>query len=676
MKKRSRKPTHDSRQAAFLRYMLIVAFIFLWIGGISARLVYLQVNQHSWLKGKATSQRVDIKKTKLLRGSIYDRNERALAVSVTTKTLFADATQIEDTEKAASDISKAIKTDRAKLLAMLNEAKDLEKRYVPLVKGLDDIAADQVNASLDQKAPKKHDLPSYPGLHWREEQKRTYPHQSLAAHVIGFSNADGVGQAGIEQSQNEILYGAVIRKEQERDRLGRIYDETVSEKEAPNDVVLTISNSIQFKTEQALEKAVKASASHAGMAIVLDQKTGEILALANYPTFDPNRLETINANNLSNRGIQGMYAPGSVFKLITYSSAFEKGFISPNSSIDAGNGVIDVAGHVFNDPHARGSVNVTKAFAISSNICAIKSGMRVGREGFYGMLGKYGFGKQTGIELPAETSGIVRNLNKWNGDSLASMSIGYEIGVSALQMTTAFATIANDGVRVQPHIIKEIRQSDQTKVFESQPESDRTVSQETARSMKTLMRAVVTGGTGKAAQLNGYTSAGKTGTAWKFDEKHKRVSSEKYISSFIGFAPLNDPAITIAVVMDEPKVGGRNGGQVAAPAFKEIAESVLAEMRVPFDLESEERTADEDGIRETVDAPDKKAEAQNNNTAARQSGRIDDRSSSGSSNSKVRDPLDTKPKNEKPNIDRPRVIPRSKPETEKVLNNLKDKFKT
>ena len=160
--------------------------------------------------------------------------------------------------------------------------------------------------------------------------------------------------------------------------------------------------------------------------------------------------------------------------------------------------------------------------------------MRVGREDFYGMLQKYGFGKQTGVELPAETSGIVRNINKWNGDSLASMSIGYEIGVSALQMATAFATIANNGVRVHPHIIKEIRQSDQTKVFESQPESERAVSEETVRRMKTLMRAVVTSGTGKAAQLNGYTSAGKTGTAWKFDEKHKRVSSEKYMWSISG----------------------------------------------------------------------------------------------------------------------------------------------
>ncbi len=600
MKKRSRKSSYDSRQAAFLRYMLIVAVIVVWIGGISARLVYLQVNQHSWLKGKATSQRVDIKKTKMLRGSIYDRNERALAVSVTTNTLFADATQIEDTEKAATDLAKATKSDRSKLLTILKEAKDLERRYVPIAKGLDDIAADQVNAALDQNAAKKHDLPRYPGLHWREEQKRTYPHQSLAAHVVGFSNAEGIGQAGIEQSQNDILYGAVIRKEQERDRLGRVYDETVSEKEPPNDVYLTISSSLQFKTETALAKAVRAASARAGMAIVLDHKTGEILALANYPTFNPNEIDGINNENLSNRCVQGVYAPGSVFKLLTYGSAFEKRLLTPDSEIDSGNGTIDVAGHVFTDSHAIGRVTATKAFAQSSNVCAIRTGMRVGREDFFGNLQKFGFGRATGVELPAETSGIVRQPARWNGDSLASMSIGYEIGVSALQMATSFATIANNGIRVKPHIIKEIRQSDQTKVFETQPESERVVSTETAQYLRTVMRAVVTDGTGKRAQLDGYTSAGKTGTAWKFDEKTKRVSSAKYVSSFIGMAPAENPAVTIAVVFDEPKVGGRNGGQVAAPAFKEIAEGILSELRIPRDLTTEPQATIAEEIKETV----------------------------------------------------------------------------
>jgi cell division protein FtsI (penicillin-binding protein 3) len=580
--------------------MLILAVMIVWIGGISARLVYLQVNQHEWLKARATSQRTDIKQSKMPRGTIFDRDGRALAVSVVVRTLFADATEIEDPQKTAADLAGVLKLPKAKILAQLSEGKDLERRYVPIAKGLDEETVQRVNEALEIDGLRKGDYPKYTGLYWREDQKRMYPHNSLAAHVIGFSNAEGVGQAGIEQSQNDELFGAIIKKTQERDRLGRVYDETVSEKEPPKDVYLTIRSSIQYKAEAALERQIKASQSKAGMAIVIDQKTGEILALANYPTFDPNKLQSITHDNLTNRCVQGVYAPGSVFKLITYSSAFEKKLMTPDSPIDAGNGSIDVAGHVFRDSHAVGSVDATKAFAHSSNVCAIKTSLRVGREGFYEMLQRYGFGKQTGVELPAETSGIVRNIHKWNGDSLASMAIGYEIGVSALQMATAFATIANNGVRVKPHIIKEIREADQTKTFEAQPITEQIVASQTAEQMHQLMRAVVTSGTGRRAQLNGYTSAGKTGTAWKFDEKIKRVSSSKYMSSFIGFAPLEDPAFTIAVVMDEPKAGSRDGGGVAAPVFKEIAEGVLAEMRVPFDLTADNQPIDGEDIPESI----------------------------------------------------------------------------
>ena len=664
MAKKPLKKGFDSRQTAFLRYMLIVAVLLVWIGGISARLVYLQVNQHEWLKGQAVSKRINVKQIQMPRGTIYDRNERALAVSVKVKTLFADAMEIEDVEKAAVDLARVLNGNKAKIREQLYEAKDLERRYVPLIKGLDEVAAQQVNSALEIDGLRKDELPKYPGLHWREDQKRSYPHQSLAAHIIGFSNAEGVGQAGIEQSQNDVLYGAVIRKVQERDRLGRVYDETVTEKEPPNDVVLTISTSIQHATEIALEKAARASAAKAGMAIVLDHKTGEILALANYPTFDPNKLDGITSENLSNRCIQGVYAPGSVFKLITYSSAFEKQLLTPESQIDAGNGTIDVADHKFSDSHSIGRVDAIKAFAHSSNVCAIKTGLRVGKESFFGAIQKFGFGRPTGIELPAETGGIVRQPNRWNGDSLASMSIGYEIGVSALQMATSFATIANNGVRVRPHIIREIRQSDQTKVFEARPESDRVVSRETAQNMRKLMSAVVTDGTGKRAELNGYTSAGKTGTAWKFDEKTKRVSGSKYVSSFIGFAPIDDPAVTIAVVMDEPKIGGRNGGQVSAPVFKEIAESILAEMQVPFDRDPGDHVSDQEEVQETVGNGDA-----NKSRSAEELAPVTPKLKKDT----VKD--DDRKKETEP-VDRPRVAPKSRLQTGREFLNAKDKFKT
>lgn len=597
-KKRAKK--RDSRQTAFTRFMLIVAVFVIWIGGISARLVHLQVKQHDELSQKAIEQRTDRKLSKMLRGTIYDRNERVLAMSLNVKTLYADATEIENLPRTAKVVAKVLGVNEKKLLNQLADAKDAERRFVPLAKGLDNEAVHRINKQLEDLTVRKSLLPRFPALYWREDQKRKYPNQSLAAHVVGFSNAEGVGQAGIEQSQNDILYGAVIKTTMERDRLGRVYDETVSEKEPPKDIFLTIDNNIQYIAEQALVKAAENAGAKAAMAIVIDNETGEILAMANYPTFDPNNLKGITADNLRNSAIQSIYSPGSVFKLITYGAALDRNLITPDGIIDSGNGSIEVGGHRFKDGHPIGRATYSKAFATSSNVCAIKTSLKVGKEGFYESVMKMGFGQRTGIELPAETGGIVRRPERWNGDSMASMSIGYEIGVSALQMATAFATIANDGVRVQPHIIKGIRQPDGHVVSVAQPEKTQVVSAEAARDLRTMLREVVLTGTGKRAQLNGYSSAGKTGTAWKFDEKLKRVNSAKYISSFIGFAPADDPKITIAVVMDEPKVGGRNGGQVSAPVFQEIADQILPVLEVPRDLELVAKHEVDEDLPETV----------------------------------------------------------------------------
>lgn len=284
--------------------MLIVAILVIWIGGIGARLVYLQVRQHDWLRDRAEKQRIDVRKSKLPRGTIFDRDGRVLAMSVSVKTLYADATEIDDTAATAKAVARLTGADKNQLQKVLNEGKVSERRFVPLVRGLDEEAAQRLNKDLETSDVKKADLPKYAGLHWRDEQTRSYPGESLAAHVIGFSNADGVGQAGIEQSQNDLLYGAVIKRVQERDRLGRVYDETISEKEPPKDVVLTIKSSIQYKVELPLAEAVRNAGAKSGMAIVLDHKTGEILALANYPTFDPNQLKSISNENLTNRAVQ------------------------------------------------------------------------------------------------------------------------------------------------------------------------------------------------------------------------------------------------------------------------------------------------------------------------------------------------------------------------------------
>ena len=613
--KRAKKKTNKNpMQTAFTRFMLIVAFFVFWIGGIGARLVYLQINQHEFLRGKALNQRRDNTKEKQLRGTIFDRSDRALAMSLKVKSLYADPSEIEDANAAAKEIAKVLKAKPNEIAAKIKDAKTANKRFVVLAPKLDEDAVRKINESLENKDLKKADLPRFAGLHWKEDQKRSYPNGALAAQVVGFSNAEDIGSAGIEQSQEQNLRGAIIKGWQDRDRLGRVYDESEDEqREPPKDVVLTISHSIQYKTELALAEGVKNANAKSGMAIVMIPQTGEILAMANYPTFDPNRYNEFAPEFFTNRAVHDVYSPGSVFKLITYGAAINEGKINPNGEVNCTGGFIEVAGHRFNDPHATEWMSYDKAFAVSSNVAAIKTALGTGRENFYNYAQKFGFGQPTGIELPAEANGIFRSPKSWNGDSLASMSIGYEISVSALQMTTAFATIANDGVRVQPRIIKEIRQDGKI-LSSTEAQKTPVVTAETARYLRRMMREVVLKGTGKRAQLDGYTAAGKTGTAWKYNAKLKRVDSGKYVSSFIGIAPSENPSVVIAVVMDEPQGGARDGGQVSAPVFREIAEQILPELNIAPDANLRQNTLTAEEIPTEI-APDSEIKKETEKTA-------------------------------------------------------------
>ncbi len=606
-----KRPTKKSKkknpmQTVFTRYMLIIAIFILWIGAIGVRLVHLQVNQSEWLKEKAQNQRRDIKKSKQLRGTIYDRTERALAMSVNVKSLYADPAEIEDLETTAKAVAKVLKLKYRDVLNDLKTAKDGGKRFVWLARKLDEKTFEKVNEELKNENLKKYDLPKFAGLHWREEQQRKYPYQTLAAHVIGFANNEDIGSAGIEQSQEEFLHGEIVKQWQDRDRLGRVYEEQEIQREPPKDVVLTISSSIQYKTEQALEAGVKKSGAKSGMAIVLDPKTGEILAMANYPTFDPNRYTEFPMENYKNRAVQDMYSPGSVYKLISFGGALQENMIRANAEIDTSRGFIEVGGRVFNDAHAKGTISYSHAFAVSSNYAAIKTAVGLGKDRFYGYSQKFGFGQPTGIELPAESSGVLRPPSKWNGDSIGSMAIGYELNVTLLQATLAYAAVANDGVQVMPHIIKEIREPEGEIISRPEIEKRQVLRPEVARELRGMLREVVVKGTAKRAQLNGYSSAGKTGTAWKYDPQIRKYNPAKYISSFIGFAPAENPSVVIAVVMDEPRGGARDGGQVSAPVFKEIAEGILPELNVIPDanIKQEILTAESEIPVETEIAPD------------------------------------------------------------------------
>lgn len=575
---------NKTARCTLLRFWLIVVIFIIWFGAIGIRLVYLQVDQHDVLRERAISQRRDRVKKKMLRGTIYDRSGRALAMSVKAKSAYVNPQEVADVQKVSAILARVFKLKQDELAEKLTQAKQEGRRFFWIARKITEDEINKIKESFDREtsgidvAEKAEILK---GFYWQDDQRRVYPLGSLAAHVIGFANVDDVGQAGVEMSQEDYLHGAIIRKWQERDRLGRVYESEIEEREPPKDVYLTLTASIQYKVESALKEGVEAANAKSGIAIAMDPKTGEILAMANYPNFDPNNYSRFSAELFTNRAIHTVFSPGSTFKAISYSAALDKGLIAPDGALDCGNGVIQIADRKFHDSHCQKTY--AESIAVSSNIAAIRAVEKVGKLDFFDYIRAFGFGEKTGIELPAESAGLLELPDNWSAVSLASIAIGYEIAVTAIQLVSAFSTIANDGVRLRPHLVKEIRSSDGSVFKNFEQASSRVIKPETAKDLKRMLQGVVLHGTGKLADPDGYTVAGKTGTAWKYDERLRKYNPEKYVSSFVGFAPVEKPAIVVAVIIDEPRVGRRNGGDVAAPVFRKIIEQVLPEMQVPPD---------------------------------------------------------------------------------------------
>jgi cell division protein FtsI (penicillin-binding protein 3) len=417
------------------------------------------------------------------------------------------------------------------------------------------------------------------GVHTKKEQKRFYPNGSLAANVLGFVGLDGSGLAGIEQTFNEKIVGEPGKLFLEKDSRGRAYESTEIPGRPGQTIILTIDQSIQYQAEAALTNAVAQSGAKAGTAIVLDPHTGEILALANAPTFDPNDVGASRPEARANWALQNIYEPGSTFKVVAFSAAIEKGLAKPTDHIDCQMGSITVAKRLIHDHHPFGNLTLADALAKSSNVAAIKLGLRVGDPTMYDYITRFGFGSRTGIELPGETVGLVNPLKRWRPSSIGSIAIGQEVGVTPLQMVAAFGALANDGIRIAPHLIREIRTEAGATAYRPTSEQHRVISKETATALRGMLEGVTLNGTAKKAQLDGYSAAGKTGTAQKIDAKTKTYSKTKFVGSFVGFAPANNPAVVIIVVIDEP-TGAYHGGDVAAPVFRQIAEQILPEMGV------------------------------------------------------------------------------------------------
>ena len=555
------------RRALFIAIGLVI-----WMLAIGARLVQLQVNQHEELASRARSQQVGAIETSPSRGQLLDRQGRELARSIDTESFFADPREILNTDNTARRIAAVTGQDRTELAGRLSEAKETNKKFIWIVRRLDI----QFASKLDQL--------NLDGIYSRKEPKRYYPNDSLAAHVLGFVGTDEIGLSGVEQYYNEKIRGEAGKVFLERDRDRRAFESYEVQSHPGQTVVLTIDQAIQYRTEQALSAAVDRAHAKSGAAIVMDPRTGEILALANAPTFDPNQPAANSAEARANGALQNIYEPGSTFKIVAYSAAIEKGLVKPDDKIDCQMGQITVAGRLIHDGHPYGVLTVADALAKSSNVGAIKLGLLVGNESMYEYMKRLGFGSRTGIDLAGESPGILRPLSRWQPSSIGSLAIGQEVGVTPLQMATAYSVLANGGTLVKPHLLRELRAPDGTVLFQAKPETRPALKPETTEALRSMFEGVTLHGTAKKAQLDGYTAAGKTGTAQKVDPRTHAYSATKFIGSFVGFAPVKNPAVVIIVVIDEP-LGSYHGGDVAAPVFREIAEQILPELGVAPDVE-------------------------------------------------------------------------------------------
>ena len=596
------KPDASTRRA-----LAVAALIVLWMLAIGVRLVYLQVSQHDELVERARRQQQETLQVNSQRGVLLDRDQRELARSVDTDSIFIAPDEIigsDGVRATAENLATVLGLDNKSLFTKLQEAKDSDRRFIWIARRLTPEQSDKIKEL------------KIAGVHIRKEPKRFYPNGSLAAHVLGFVGLDGIGLGGVEQTYDETVMGEPGKVFLERDSNGKAYESFEVPAKTGQSIVLTIDQSIQYRAEQSLANAIQQTRAKSGTAIVLDPRTGEILALANAPTFDPNSVETAKPEVRSNWALQNVYEPGSTFKIIAFSAAIEKGLVTPDARIDCQMGSITVAGRVIHDHKPFGTLTVSEALAKSSNVAAIKLALRVGNESMYDYITRFGFGSRTGIELPGETPGLLRPVKRWQPSSIGSIAMGQEIGITPLQMVSAFGALANDGVRVTPHLVREIRTSSGVTVYRSNPEQRRVIGAATAQSLRRMLEGVTISGTAKLAQLNGYTAAGKTGTAQKVDPKTRTYSATKHVASFVGFAPVENPAVVIIVVIDEP-AGAYHGGDVAAPVFRDIAELVLPNMGVAPDTEIKEPGWIAQSTPRTQEAEANSEDAQANVEAAR-----------------------------------------------------------
>ncbi len=579
------------------RILAVLGFFLGWTILIFGRLLWLQVIQHHEWAERAARQQERTFTVAPRRGVLYDRGLHELALTVVAQSVYAVPSEIGDKRAAyAATLAKIVHTDpqdrfttEKQILARLTDSRNfawVARKESPAV-----IAKVQ---ALNLK-----------GIYFQKEFKRFYPDQQLAAQMLGYVGMDDNGLAGVELERDKDLHGTPGRMLTAIDARRHVLDSEERDPLAGENLVLTIDSNIQFMAEQALDRNMERTGAANGTVVVQDPHTGQILALAIRPTFNPNEFRHTDPLLLKDHAVSDVYEPGSTFKLVTYSAALEEKVITPDSMIPTLGGVINVAGRLVHDDrdaviyesHHGNVLTANQALWESSDVAAVELAQRMGPERFYQYIHGYGFGMRSGIELPGETRGLVKPPARWQPTTIGSIPMGQEIAVTPIQLVTMASTIANGGVYLPPHIVLEstdqMRGSANLRAANFHPEEElpnplpsgahRVISEMTSAQMRKMMEGVVLFGTGSTAQLNGYSAAGKTGTAQKIDPATRTYSKTKYVASFVGFAPVSDPAITVAIIMDSPTKGGHFGHEASAPVFQDLAQQILEYLGVAHD---------------------------------------------------------------------------------------------
>lgn len=541
-------------------------------GVVLFRLATLQVLQAAELTVKADRQHQKTVSLEGVRGTIVDRHGKMLAMNLEVPSVFGVPTALDSPAKTARSLSPVLHVRADELERKLRQ----DRGFVWLAR------------KLDPEQGRRLERMPMEGIGIVLEGRRFYPKGPLLSHVLGFAGMDGDGLEGIERRYESHLHGEKRVTVLQRDALGRtVFPKELSNEQSPapgHQLILTIDEVIQYVVEKELEEAVARAEAKSGTMIVLDPSTGALLASAVSPRFDPNAVSALRPDRWRNRALTDAYEPGSTMKAVLAAAAIEERVMKPDTMVFGEQGRMAIGNTMIHDHEKLGWLSFAQVIQKSSNVGAAKAGMALGEQRFYRYLQSFGFGERTEIDLPGEAAGLLKHPRDWGGRTLASVSMGQEIGVTPMQMVSAVAAIANGGVLMRPYVVSEIRDAQGQTLKEVLPHvKRRVISPETARTVTTILEGVVTDGTGGKAAIAGFRVAGKTGTAQKIDSRTGRYSATQFVSSFVGYVPANNPRLAMIVLIDEPR-GESWGGTVAAPVFNRVGEQVLNYLGVSSDV--------------------------------------------------------------------------------------------